>query len=348
MPFPAPRRLLAACLAAPIAVLGLVFAGLAVLPVLWGHEVGAGFASVEASLCVLGRDRATSLVIGGDSRAKALLDPLILDSIAGRRAINVAENVNLGGDLPTLVNALRKQRGILEGEPVFLISVSVFGHNDLEFGGMTAAGILAWAPWDHVRAAWRKPSNYFAFLGSWYLPFLKRHLRHARQGTGFTCTDEVGLPRALAEARGFRPDTMVGSPEGAARRRKAPPTESDFLLDGGRARAFTEALAWLAASPAQAIVLYNAPILPGWGSRPGEEIDLRMEEEFSALVARAASVHPKVSFLDFVKDPPPELRPEHFADNYHLNDKGAALFSRRIGEHLVAAGLGVSRGEESP
>jgi hypothetical protein len=267
------------------------------------------------------------------------VDPRVLDSLTGLRAVNIAEVVNFGGDLPTLANVLRRYPRALEGKPVLLISVSVPGLNDADLSGITAAGVLNWSPRDHARVALRKPGAYADFLAAWYLPFLKRHILHAWKRDGFACTEDVSLPPAQMETRGFRPEGRVADPAGPDPKRRHLVSREDFILDGGRARAFAEALAWLASSPARAIVLYNAPLLPGWGRRPGEEIDLAMEAEFAARMAEAAKAHGKVRFLDFTADPPPELGPEHFSDNYHLNAAGAALFSRRLGEYLRASGL---------
>lgn len=343
MPFPAPSRLRRWTFLALFAAAALVCAALAALaaiPALFGEDVGAGFASVERGLCALDRDGSARLLVAGDSRAKVNVDPRVLDSITGLRAVNIAEIVNFGGDLPTLANVLRKYPRALEGGPVLIISVSVPGINDADLGGITAAGVLAWSPRDHARVALRKPGAYADFLATWYLPFLKRHVIHAWKQDGFACSEDISVSPAQVESRGFRPMTGVADPDRPDPRRKSPVTRKDFILDGGRARAFEAALAWLAASPARAIVLYNAPLLPGWGKRPGEEIDLAMEAEFAARVSEAAKSHAKVRFLDFTADPPPELGPEHFADNYHLNLRGAALFSRRLGEYLLAAGLG--------
>ena len=323
--------------------MALVFAALSSIPFFFGRDVGSGFASVERRLCARDRDGSADILIGGDSRAKLLLDPAVFDSLLGRRAVNVAEMVNFGGDLPTLVNVLRKYPQVLAGGPVILVSVSVPGHNDLDFAGLTAAGVLSWTAGDHARAAWRAPSAYVRYLSDWYLPFLRRHVAHALEGDGFACTDSVALPASQMAAAGFAPDFRVydpGKPDPRRRHR----TLEDFLLDGGRDRAFVRALEWLAASPARAVVLYNAPVapVPEGGEGPSARLEREMEARFAERVLAAASGHPKVRFLDFVRDPPPELLPEHFADNYHLNAKGAALFSRRMAAYLEGDGL-VSR-----
>lgn len=336
------RRILAAAALAGSALGTLVLAALSSIPVFFGRDVGAGFASVERRLCALDRDGSADILIGGDSRAKLLLDPAVFDSLLGRRAVNVAEMVNFGGDLPTLANALRKRPEALRRGPVLIVSVSVPGHNDLDFAGLTAAGVLNWTALDHARAAWRAPAAYVRYLEDWYLPFLERHVVHALKGEEFACTEAVTLPAAQMAGLGFAPDFRVHDP-GRPDPRRRTRTREDFLLDGGRDRAFVRALQWLAASPARAVVLYNAPIAPPppGGEGPAERLEREMEARFAERVAAAvaAAGHPKVRFLDFVPDPPPDIRAEHFADNYHLNAGGAALFSRRMAAYLRDEGL---------
>lgn len=307
---------------------------LALVPSLFGHDVGAGFASVEKNLCALGGDR-PDIVIGGDSRAKQQVEPLILEAMTGRKAINVAEAVTFGGDLPTLANALRKQPRVLAGSPVLILSVSVPGFNDLALDDLPAAAVLNWTPGDHFRVAIRSPGKYAGYLFGWYLPFLKRHWTHRRKGTGFACEEGMTLQPALMASRGFRPhhqrvDTL--KPDGKTQARE------DFLLDGGRHRAFAQALAYLAASPARAILLYNAPMTREWREDPAHAVDVEMENRFADLVAAEAARHPKVEFVDFVKDPPEDLASAHFADNFHLNEKGSPLFTRRLAGILIRKG----------
>jgi hypothetical protein len=299
--------------------------------------VGAGFAGVDLSLCVLGSAGSAEILVGGDSRAKQQVDPILLEELTGKRAINVAEGITFGGDLPTLANALRKYPRILAREPVLIVSVSVTGFNDLALDDLPAASILNWSPRDHARVAARNPGKYFRFLFGWYVPFLQRHVLHKIRKTGFDCAEGARLPPALMAARGYRPGRQhAESLKPDAGRR--PRTQADFLLDGGRRRAFIQALGWLAASPAKAILLYNAPMSREWQADPAHAVDVEMEHRFADLVAAEASRHAKVHFVDYVRNPAPELDSSHFSDNYHLNETGAALFTRRLAALLMDSG----------
>lgn len=315
-----------------------IWAFLAAIPSLFGNDVGAGFAAVDLSLCVLGSDGSADIVVGGDSRAKGQVDPILMETLTGKRAINVAEDITFGGDLPTLANALRHYPRILAKAPVLLVSVSVTGFNDLALDDLPAAAFLNWSPRDHARVAARRPGRYFRFLFGRYIPFLERHILHAVRRTGFRCQDGLYLPPALVAARGFRPaarTAATGPHPGSA---PTPRTEADFLLDGGRRRAFARALDRLAASPVRAIVLYAAPLDPEWRADPAHAVEMEMERRFAGLVAAEAARHAKARFLEFTSDPPPELESAHFADNYHLNAAGADLFTRRLAGLLRDSG----------
>jgi hypothetical protein len=318
------RPVFLGCLAA---ALGL-FALLAAVPALFGDAVGAGFASVDRNLCALASDGSAELLIGGDSRAKQQADPLILEAETGLKAVNVAEAITFGGDLPTLANALAHYPKALEARPMLLVSVSVTGHNDLAFEDLPAASVLNWSPLDHLGAALRAPGSYARYLFGWYLPFLKRHALHAWQGTGYACGDGAPFSPALLASRGYRPSAQTPPPPG-------PPRDAeDFHLDGGRRRAFASALEKIAATPVRAIYLYQAPMSPDWQADPSRRVDVEMERRFGELVSEDAARHHKVRFLDFFRAPPAGLSQVHFADNYHLNAEGAALFSKALADAI--------------
>jgi hypothetical protein len=319
------------------------------VPFLFGKDVGAGFASVDLDLCVLGSDGAADILVGGDSRAKVQVDPILLEKLTGERAINVAEDITFGGDLPTLANALRHYPRILAKAPILIVSVSVTGFDDLALDDLPAASVLNWSPWDHARAAAHRPGKYFRYLSGWYVPFLGRHILHEARHTGFQCRDGLYLPPAILAARGFRPIRPRSDSPDSARARKpdraaqpdpglARGTGPDILLDGGRRRAFARALDWLAASPARIILLYDAPLDPRWRADPAHAAGMETERRFAALVASEAARHAKVHFADFAGTPPPELDGTHFADNYHLNAAGAELFTRHLAGLLRDSG----------
>jgi hypothetical protein len=328
------------------------------IPFLFGKDVGAGYAAVDLSLCVLGSDGAADILVGGDSRAKGQVDPIQLETLTGKRAINVAEDITFGGDLPTLANALRHYPRMLAEAPVLIVSVSVTGFNDLALDDLPAASVLDWSPWDHARVAAHRPGRYFRYLFGAYFPFLGRHILHEVRHTGFRCQDGLYLPPAIRAARGFRPNRPrlvvqepgpQGAPGPAPSRAPvpgpglAPRSEADFLLDGGRRRAFARALDWLAASPARAIVIYAAPIDPEWRADPAHSVEMGIEHRFADLVAaetarKQSAWHGKVHFVDFAGNPPPGLTSADFADDYHLNESGAAVFTRHLAGLLRDSG----------
>ena len=86
-----------------------------------------------------------------------------------------------------------------------------------------------------------------------------------------------------------------------------PGRERDYLLDGGNWKTLRKALAWLSASQAERIVVFNAPIDSAWLARTDGPVAMAMEDRFSEMMARETARHPKVEYLDFFRNPLPEL-----------------------------------------
>ena len=62
---------------------------------------------------------------------------------------------------------------------------------------------------------------------------------------------------------------------------------------------------------------------------------MAMEARFSELMARETAKHPRIEYLDFLRNPLPDLEDRHFYDQTHLNHEGAILFSRHLGAFLA-------------
>jgi hypothetical protein len=306
----------------------LAMAAFASIPLLFGRETGAGYASVEQSLCVLDRDGSTDIVVAGDSRAKTMLDPLVIEAATGRTCVNIAEALNLGGDLATLVNALRKNPRALASRPILLISVSMDGVNDMSYAGTPAATLFNFRPADHLGLAWEDPRGYPAYLAGTFLPAVKRQAWHSWRKDGFACDDGVYLPDWAIASRGYRP--YQGRKPATATAGKP----GRYLIDGARWRVFAASLEWLAGSQARAVVIYDAPFAGEWLRENAGTPVAAMEGRFAHNVAREASRHPKVRYLDLFHNPPAGLEPGDFYDGGHLNSEGAAKFSRALADSL--------------
>jgi hypothetical protein len=307
---------------------------LAAVPALFGKETGAGFAAVEQTLCALDRDGSAGLVIGGDSRAKSQAVPAILEAETGLPGVNAAEALNFGGDLATLVNALRKQPRILASRPVLLLSVSMDGVNDMSFANTPAAALFQYRPWEHARLVWESPRDYPAFFAGTFLPALKRQAGHAWHGDGFACDEKVYLSPVLAAAGGYRP--FQGQAPGSGISLGKP---GRYLIDGARWRVFRESLRWLAASPARALVLYDAPFDSVWLAANRGTPGLAAEIRFAEMAGREAARYPQAHWLDYFDRPPAALSHGDFHNGSHLNDAGAAKFSRILADTLRGLGL---------
>ena len=323
--------------AAAVFLSGLIIpplALLALLPSLLGREPAVTVSPVEQSLCVLcalDSSGPTGILVGGDSRALYNVIPSALDSATGRKTANVAQWLHLGGDAVTLVNVLRRYPRIMAAKPIIVVSVTLDGLNDLGFKGIPMATIMNWGLFDHLRAAYRRPRAYPKYFATAIAPAAASMLLRRLKGEPFVCDGNVYRPPRLEADRGFQ----------AYEGRKTegfwslPGNEKDYLLEGGNLKALHKALAWLSASQAERIVVFNAPIDSAWLARTDGPVAMAMEARCSDLMAREIAKHPRIEYLDFHQNPLPELEDRHFYDQTHLNREGALLFSRHLGAYLA-------------
>lgn len=321
------RRALAGLVLLLAAAAAALLTALASIPRLLGDRTGAGFASTEQRLCVLGRDGTAGIVVAGDSRAKSQIVPAILAEATGRRCINVAENLDLGGDLATLANALRRSPAALASRPLLIVSVSMEQVNDGGIARAPSATLFNLRPADHARLALDHPLRYPAFLWSRWLPAVRRELRHLRDGTAFACDDDARIHPVAARTLGFHGLPRIDFIE----RPKAHLAASDYTLDGARWRIFRASLATLASLPLRGIVLVNGPIDSARYLRMSGGAAWRAQERFAAQVGAEAARHPGVRYWDFrAAMPDPSLY--YYAD--HLLEEGARRYSGLLGERL--------------
>lgn len=316
---------------------------MAAIPPLFGQEASAGLASAERTLCGMTRDGGTEILVGGDSRAKMQVDPAVLTAVTGKSSLNVGEPLPLGGDLATLTRILRKYPAVLAGGPVLLLSVSGPGLDDLALSNLTTAVMLNWNLRDHARVALRLPAEYAAFLGERYFRTAAKLAWRKARKEGFVCDDGIRLPAYIRDLRGYLPDTDIVSDT----LHPSSPKPAGYILDGAAWRTFRESLEWLAASPARSVVLFNAPIYGPWQQDPRNAAEMGMEALISDRIAKEAARHPKVRYLDLIRNPPPGLAREHYSNARHLNDRGAAVFSRYLADYLMEEGLAPAQGRAS-
>lgn len=315
------------CLMAAIMVLACV-------PLLFGLETSAGLASTERTLCGMTRDGATEILVGGDSRAKMQVDPAVLTAVTGKSSLNVAEPLPLGGDLATLSRVLRKYPLVMAGAPVLILSVSGSGLDDLALSSLTTAGMLNWNLRDHARVALRLPAEYATLMGERYFRTVAKLAWRKARSDPFVCDDNLHLPSYIRDPRGYLPDTDI-IPDTV---RPASAKPAGYIIDGAAWRMFRESLAWLAASPARKVILFNAPIYGPWQQDPRNAAEMGMEALISSRIAKEAARYPKLLYLDLIRNPPPGLAREHFSDGHHLNDRGAVILSRYLADYVMEEG----------
>ena len=314
---------------------GRVGAVLLLDPRLLGDKVGAtfsGHSNTELLLCGLNRQGHIPILVGGDSRAKLQVIPAVVKAQTGRECLNIAETLPFGGDITTLANSLRKNPGSLATHPLLVVSVSMVAIDDLNFADAASAMAFNWSPADHARVLARKPAAYGRHLLERFLPAVKRELMRGVRGTGFTCPDSgVYIAPYLAGSMGYYFNDSGKLP---ARFHEEEEGRRSYLIEGGNWKSFRKSLEWLARSQASHILLYNAPYNPKWvRERPDSELR-RAETRFSGMVSDLVLGNPRVTFLDFHRNPLPEIDSTCFIDRSHLNAKGSALFSRILADSL--------------
>lgn len=295
---------------------------------LLGKEVGAGFSGPAVTLCALDRDGSAGIIVAGDSRAKTQIGPAVLEERTGLKSINAAEIISLGGDITTLVNALRDQPKALESHPVILLSVTLRGMNDIAVENIPSATLWNWSAFDHARVAAKMPARYGRFFKERYLPGLRREALHKWRKDGFACTDGVYLSPALTATKGYRPYT------GRARD-PLPADTGAWLIDGGSWRAFKASLEWLERSPAKAIVIVDAPLDPSWRAKLLDAEWEGLRTRFSGMLQEEVAGRKKVRFLDFTSRPVLDLDTGYFYDGYHFNKEGAGIFTAYLADVLM-------------
>lgn len=330
---PARGTLLRLAVPAALALALLPAAFLALLPPLFGKAPAVTVSPVERALCILDPDGSAGILVAGDSRAQYHLVPALLEEATGRKAVNVAQWLHLGGDPVTLVNALRRRPEALASRPVLVLSVTIDALNDLGFKGLPMVNLFNWRLRDHARVLAERQKAYPRFFFSHMLPSVGALIRNRWTGRAFRCGADIHRPPRLLASRGF--EVYEGRKRAALWR--MPQDEEDYLLEGGQWRNLRASLDWLSGAPVRDIVLINAPMDTAWLRASDGPVPVAMQDRFSRMLEKEASRHPKVTYLDFFRHPLPQLTDSMFHDQTHLNREGAEVFSRHIGE--VLAGL---------
>jgi hypothetical protein len=332
---PTPLRTLIALLA----ILMLLFSGAAlffsVIPRLFGNKVTAGvsgFSNTERLLCALDRQGRIPILVGGDSRAKLQVVPAIVKARTGRECLNISETLPFGGDITAMANGLRKNPDALATHPMLVVSVSMLDIDDLNFADAAFAMAFNWSPADHARVLAREPAAYGRHLFGKFLPAVKREMMRGLRGTGFTCPDSgIHIAPYLAGSMGYYFNDSGRLPE---RFREEEAGRRAYSIEGGNWKSFRKSLEWLAQSQAGPILLYNAPYNPKWLREWPDSGLRRAETRFSDMVSDLVRGNPRVTFLDFYRNPAPETDSTCFIDRSHLNAKGSELFSRILADSI--------------
>ncbi len=288
---------------------------------------------IERDVCILDGDGTAGIVVAGDSRAKYSLIPSILAEEMGRKCINIAEPITMGGDISTLVKVLRRNPQVLANHPILILSVNLESLNDLGYTGTPVATLWDWSPLDHFRVFLHQPRTYLKYFVREFLPSIKTLTMHKWKGELFHCSEGIYQPPGLLTYQGYEP--LQGRKDEKELYRW-PSDEQRYLLNGGRWKAYEAALEWLSQSPAQSVIVYSAPMDTAWVRQAAGPALLNVPARFSKILAEEAVRYPKITFVDLYPDGVPGLVPElHYHDFVHLNQAGAEIFSHYMGKKLA-------------
>jgi hypothetical protein len=286
-------------------------------------------------------DGSAGILVAGDSRARYNIDPAVLERETGRRCVNIGNVLPLGGDLSTLVKALRRNPAALASHPILIVSVTLEGINDMGYANAAVTNLFEWTPRDHLRAALRHRQRYLIHFTNVFLPSIKTLLIHKWKGRMFRCGGDIYVPPRLLRDRGFEAQTGRKAPQDLW---VWPRVAEDYLIDGGRRRSFESALRWLSTCPAGRVVVVNGPMDTAWLRATDGPVPLAALDRFQGILAGAAKRYPGMTFLDWYPDGVPGLETEtHFNDQLHLNREGAEIFSRYLAKSLAEASGNPSR-----
>lgn len=288
---------------------------------------------VERNLCVLNGNGSAEILIGGDSRAKYNLIPSVIEKETGKKCVNIAEPLTLGGDLPALIKILKKYPNVMASHPILVLSVNLESLNDLGYTGTPVATLLAWSPWDHLRVTLQQPRRYTTYFFGDFIPGLKTLWQNKKNGKMFVCQDSLFSSSRLMDLKGYEPLEGRKSDQDLYH---WPTDEHRYLLDGVRRRDFEKSLQWLSQSQAKRVILYQAPFDTAWVHKVSGAKSLTIPDQFSEILKQEATLFPKILFLDFYRTDVPNLIPrQHFYDLVHLNHQGAEIFSQYMGKRLA-------------
>lgn len=255
------------------------------------------------------------VIFAGDSRAAFQLNPLVAAKALG---LDKGDVVNIGGghgDLVAVDNLAQKYPEIFQSA-ILVVSVSLFQMNE----GARDPHYYP-APMMARMTLWEQLTLFFPS----HLDTLVDYYRYSISGIMGT-----GLPlqKLFPETNGYTVATHDIDVAKMHTNAATHPWYKKFDLDGRKARYFEEALVSLKPR-VKALFIYTGAFAPVYIAQIRNEPIYRYEQMFQAKVAGLCAKH-GISFRNFSEET--RLPADGYADEMHLNDKGADVFTRIVVE----------------
>lgn len=261
------------------------------------------------------------IIVAGESQAEADVVPNILQKLTGLPAVNVSVG---NGTLNEIYDALLRSTALSQQKKLLIIGVNSYEINDhYDDNQILFKKIIGQMPFGIEKL--RYEYKYYHALALFYLNNFKNFIRLNIRDTGH-------MDAATFARGGNSSNTAILQPHPLETTDPNDPWYTDIKTGGLKQEAFVTALTELGKTP-HTIVIYIAPIAPSRrASLAG--IDVPTETNFIHVIRTTIAPYPNMHFFDFRSEPIPTLTDTEFMDYFHLNDKGATIFTTLLSKHL--------------
>jgi len=265
-----------------------------------------------------------NIVIAGDSRAERQLIPEIIEKKTGFNTINIAVS---NGDLVSTVSEIKKNYST--SNFVFVISASSWQINDgaISPGYLSEKCFQKATIFEKVKLYKNDIVGFTKIYGRLIGEFANAilHVNHKHDGAIIKNKGFLGIEGVFKK---------MNTKEEIEQYIKSHRHYSNFVNNGIRWRIFNESIKELDNIASTSIII-QPPLSPYAKSFTKNTIIERAEKEYSQKLNTLSFDLKKIIFYDFYSKNEIVMEDSLYYDYYHLNEKGAVLYSQKIGDLLL-------------
>lgn len=269
-----------------------------------------------------------TVILAGDYRTRYGLIPTILENQFGLRFRNIAENLNMGGDLTTLRLTLTKlSEPSRQSISFVIVNLSADGIDDGNPFSITGNEFNAYGVMRQFHLLWLAPKVFLKNAWEIWWPNQWRAYSGKRSQPPKFCDELFRLSKQNQEQKGFIP---LNSKKPVPVRRVR--SENHPKISGFRYQHTLNQLDGIKALGYKLILVFP-PLDPRHCALPEKKSLCEAER---LLPQKIAQDRPQIAshILDFTSDPIDALNASNFVDFYHLDSAGAVLYTQAIGDSL--------------